>query len=43
MTLEKKNRKNGQSAETSDGHGKAPTVKSKEIDKPKNKRNKWQT
>ena len=43
MTLEKKNRKNRQSAETSDDHGKAPTVKSKEIDKPKNKRNKRQT
>ena len=43
MTLEKKNRKNRQSAETSDDHGKVPTVKSKEIDKPKNKRNKRQT
>ena len=38
MTLEKNNRKNRHSAKTSDDHGKVPTVKSKEFDKPKNKR-----
>ena len=42
ITLEEKNRKNRQSAETSDDPRKAPTVKSKEIDKPKRKRNKRQ-
>ena len=40
MTLVEKNRKNRQSAETSDDPRKAPTVKSKEIEKPKRKRNK---
>ena len=40
MTLDKKERKNRQSAETSDDHGKMPTAKSKEINKPKNKRSK---
>ena len=43
MTLEKNNRKNRDSAKTSDDHGKVPTVKSKEFDKPKNKRKKLQT
>ena len=42
MTLEEKNRKNRQSAETSDDPRKSLTVKSKEIDKPKRKRNKRQ-
>ena len=41
MTLVEKNRKNRQSAETSDDPRKVPTVKSKEIEKPKRKRNQW--
>ena len=40
ITSVEKNRKNTQSAETSDDPRKVPTVKSKEIEKSKTKRNK---